>query len=265
MDGFAARLRNCAGPVAAWDRMFQSGMNTYAHLTRDDPSRIKSFLQRRRLRDAIGLVSEYRPARRIIDYGAADGEFCKLLTEQFPEADICCFEPAASLRSEAAGNLAGLGRITIIDSTASLENGSCDLLFCMEVLEHLPADTVERSILEMKRLLRPGGIAVVGVPIEIYVPALLKGFFRMTRRYGAFDARPGNVLRAGLGFPPQPRPVSEIEQGLPYHHEHLGFDHRSLGKLLRREFSLVRTMGSPVGWLGSLLNSELYFVVRKGD
>ena len=240
-------------------------MNTYADLTRNDPSRIKSFLQRRRLRDAIGLVSEVAPPRCILDYGAADGEFCKLLAAQFPESSIWCYEPAATLRSEALANLAGIDRITIVDSTSSMPGGSCDLLFCLEVLEHLPSESVDRSILEIRRLLRAGGLAVIGVPIEIYVPALLKGFFRMTRRYGAFDARAGNVLRAGLGFPPPSRPISELENGLPYHHDHLGFDHRALGKLLRREFTVLRTAGSPVSWLGALLNSELYFVVRKDD
>ena len=237
-------------------------MTTYADLTRNDPSRLKSFLQRRRLRDALGLVSSVPAPRTIIDYGAADGEFCKLLGEQFPGSEIWCYEPSASLRAEAAGNLAGRERIRVVASVASISKGSCDLLFCMEVLEHLPPAAVEQSILEMKSLLKPGALAVIGVPIEIFIPALLKGVFRMARRFGAFDARPANVLRASVGFPPQLRPVAEIESGFPYHHEHMGFDHRSLGRLLRREFTVVRTVGSPVSWLGALLNSELYFLVR---
>jgi len=238
-------------------------MNSYADLTRNDPSRVKSFLQRRRLRDAIRLGSDYAKARRIVDYGAADGEFCKLLAAQFPDATIWCFEPAASLRSEAVENLRAVDRVAVVDSVSSIPSGSCDLLFCMEVLEHLPPEGVEKSIEQIRRLLQTGGVAVIGVPIEIHGSALLKGFFRMGRRYGAFDARPGNILRASAGFPPPSRPMSELESGLPWHHEHLGFDHRPLGKRLRREFTLVRTAGSPVRWLGAFLNSELYFVVRK--
>src|SRR5262245_47898349 len=101
-------------------------MTSYADLTRDDPSRIKSFLQRRRLRDALGLVSGCHQARTIVDYGAADGEFCKLLTAQFRESTIWCYEPAEGLRSEAVRNLAGLDHITIIESTAPISSETCD-------------------------------------------------------------------------------------------------------------------------------------------
>jgi SAM-dependent methyltransferase len=243
--------------------MVVAPMKSYADLTRNDPSRFKSFLQRRRLRDAIRLGSEVANARRVVDYGAADGEFCKLLAAQFPDSRIWCFEPCAALRSEAVENLRAVDRVSVVDSVSSIASGSCDLLFCMEVLEHLPPEGVEQTIAQIRRLLQTGGIAVIGVPIEIHGSALLKGFFRMTRRYGAFDARPGNILRASAGFPPPSRPISELESGLPYHHEHLGFDHRPLRERLRREFTLVRTAGSPVRWLGALLNSELYFVVRK--
>jgi hypothetical protein len=101
----------------------------------------------------------------------------------------------------------------------------------------------------------------VGVPNELFIPALIKGLFRMTRRYGSFDARPGNVLRAVLGRPPKRRPVREITPGLPYHFHHMGFDHRKLRIKLSKTFEIARQFASPVG--GELLGTEIYLVLRK--
>jgi hypothetical protein len=103
----------------------------------------------------------------------------------------------------------------------------------------------------------------VGVPNELFFPALIKGLFRMTRRYGSFDARPGNVLRAVLGRPPKRRPVREITPGLPYHFHHTGFDHRKLRIKLSKTFEIARQFASPVG--GELLGTEIYFILRKRD
>ena len=117
------------------------------------------------------------------------------------------------------------------------------------------------ALAKIQHLLKDGGTFFVGVPNELFVPALVKGLFRVTRRYGAFDARFGNVFRAAIGRPPQRRPVKEIASGLPYHFHHLGFDHRKLRVLLSGTFDLVRQFGSPTGI--NLLDSEIYFVLKK--
>ena len=85
----------------------------------------------------------------------------------------------------------------------------------------------------------------------------------MTRRYGAHDARFGNVLRAAIGRPPAGRPVRRISRGLPYHFHHLGFDHRKLRVLIRGTFDPVREFGSPV--TSELIGTEVYLVARKRE
>ena len=97
----------------------------------------------------------------------------------------------------------------------------------------------------------------------MYVMALLKGAFRTVRRYGAYDARPGNVLRAAAGRPPVDRPRRRVGPGLPYHPHHVGFDHRRLRARLCETFEMVRSFGSPFGKAGELANSEIIFVLRK--
>ena len=51
---------------------------------------------------------------------------------------------------------------------------SFDLVFCHHVIEHVPA--VDRALAEVRRILRPGGIAVIGTPNEG------AGFWRLAYR-----------------------------------------------------------------------------------
>jgi hypothetical protein len=85
----------------------------------------------------------------------------------------------------------------------------------------------------------------------------------MGRRYGEFDAQPGNVVRAALGRPPVERPVLEIAAGLPYHPHHLGFDHRHLERELSECFVVVERWFSPLRFGGPSLNTEVYLLLRK--
>jgi SAM-dependent methyltransferase len=237
---------------------------SYAHLTRNDRNPLKRFLQRRRLQDALALLPPLRAGATIVDFGAGDGETCKHLATRFPGARIVCYEPCQALRAEAIVNLRGVPHAAMAATVDALPRGGCDLVLCTEVFEHLPPEQTEESLRTIHSLLRPEAAALIGVPLEVFLPALLKGVFRMTRRWGQFDARPLNILRATIGRPPCDRPLSEIAFGLPYHFHHLGFDHRRLRRQLEARFTLERVAGSPLPALGSLLNSEIYFVVSKG-
>ncbi len=236
---------------------------TYAEITREDPSALKRFVQRRRYRDAAALLPENARVRRLADFGAADGEFSKTLARRFPQAAIFCYEPSAEFRAEAEQNLVGLRTVQILAETQSLPSESLDAVFCLEVLEHLPPAQSEEVLRELHRLLAPGGLAIIGVPIEVGPPALAKGIFRMTRRCGAFDATPANILRAAFGRPPTDRPLAEIPSGPPYYSHHLGFDHRQVRSALQLRFRLLRSVPSPFPWLGPSWNSEIHFLAEK--
>jgi SAM-dependent methyltransferase len=236
---------------------------SYAKLTRYDRNPLKRFLQRRRLRDARSLVPPCRDGHTIVDFGGGDGETCKHLAASFPRASFLCYEPCQALREEAIENLRGIPNAAVAAELHDLLYGQCDLVLCMEVFEHLPPEQTEASLSTIHHLLRPGGTALIGVPLEVFVPALLKGAFRLTRRWGQFDARPLNILRAAIGRPAQERPLSEIAPGLPYHFHHLGFDHRRLRRQLEARFTLQVVAGSPFPVFGPYFNSEIYYLVRK--
>jgi SAM-dependent methyltransferase len=235
----------------------------YAEYTFCDSNPIKRFVQRRRLLDALSCAEGRYSSGTIVDFGGGNGEFCKLLAERFMGANIICYEPCSWLREEAQENLADRKNVAVVPSFDTLPKGQCSLLFCNEVFEHFPPQETEEAIRQIKELLRADGIAVIGVPIEIYLPALFKGWFRMSRRYGRYDARPSTVYRAFLGFPQRDRPIGDMGPGLRFHIPHTGFDHRILRKRLQRDFTLIRTKSSPIWWLGALFNNEIFFVLQN--
>lgn len=231
---------------------------TYAEKTTGDPNPIKRWLQRRRFVEAVSAVpvSGLRGSR-VLDYGAGNGELAKYLAERAPDCDYWAFEPDSERNAEARENLAGLP-VKFVTDVSGLPPEGFGFLFCLEVFEHLPEAETCAALDDIARLLCRDGRAVIGVPHELYLPAVLKGVFRMTRRLGDFDARPANILRAALGRPPEARPLS----GRYYPH-HLGFDHRVLEERLSARFRVVRKWFSPAPPLGPFLNSEIYFCLGK--
>jgi SAM-dependent methyltransferase len=235
---------------------------SYAALTRDDPNPLKRAVQGRRLADALRLARDLSPGL-VVDYGGGDGALCRSAAVLWPQARLICFEPAPQLAAEARTLLAGVARAEVQEAEAALPAASADLVFCTEVFEHLPPAETDRALDEIARILKPGGRAVIGVPVEIGPPALAKGVFRALRRPGEFDARPGTVLQALAGRPPRPRPLAEISAGRAYYPHHAGFDHRPLVGEISRRFDLERCAGSPFPALPAWLNSELYVRAQR--
>jgi len=69
---------------------------------------------------------------------------------------------------------------------------SVDYFICFHVLEHIPEE--QQALAGIRRILKPGGVAVIQVPVDWHVPA--------TREYPAPDPRDvGHVRRHGADFP----------------------------------------------------------------
>jgi SAM-dependent methyltransferase len=240
-------------------------MNNYANITFNDKNSIKRWLQKKRLKDAISILTKIKdPSKmKILDFGAGNGELCRFVADDisFADAEIVCYEPAATLFQEACQNLARFN-IPCCSNVIDIPHKQFNVIFCLEVFEHLPAKQTLDVITTINNLLSDNGLVIIGVPHELYLPALFKGLFRMTRRLNGFDTNWKNILQCTLGFPPKERPVGKIDS-LPYHFEHLGFDYRNFKALLQQYFLLLNVFFSPVKYLGPLVNSEVYFVLKK--
>jgi SAM-dependent methyltransferase len=237
---------------------------SYANLTFADRNPVKRWLQRQRLVTAAALAGRrLKAAQAVCDFGAGNGELCKLLSERYQSAKLICYEPAPDLLAEARENLKSVSRVEFCRDVHDIERGALDLVLCLEVFEHLPPEETVEALRTISAMLKPGGTIVIGVPVEVGLPALYKGIFRMSRRYGAFDATPRNIAISFLGRPPQNRPISEIAPGLRFHFYHLGFDFRSFKRLLEQHFESIDAYASPVAALGTWLMPEVYFVGAK--
>jgi SAM-dependent methyltransferase len=199
----------------------------------------------------------------VLDFGAGNGELCKLIALRFPKAKIVCYEPTPHLMEEARENLTDSPQVQFCTDVAEIADGSVELIFCLEVFEHLPKAQTEDALRQFNRLLSSDGSSVIGVPIEIGIPALYRGIFRMSRRFGAFDASIKNILLAALCSPPKERPVRDIAPGFAFYPTHMGFDHRDLQTLLRERFRLQKVIAGPFSIFGVWLNSEVNFFVTK--
>jgi len=235
----------------------------YADITIRDPNPVKRWFQRRRFSDALAVLTGSRTSDRvrILDFGAGDGELIRQMANVASIAVV--YEPTPSLMAQAKEKLSGLDSVVFADNLDSVKSGIFDYVFCLEVFEHLPGKETVEAIAEIHRILKPDGVAVVSVPHELFLPSLLKGFFRMCRRYGDFDASPNNIFAASLGRPPSRRPIAEISPGFSYHFHHLGFDYRALERILQEYFQLTKKWFSPFPVFGAVLNSEVYFLLKK--
>lgn len=251
------------GPVdsgQAHDAPMEPVETPYADKTFGDKNPLKRAFQRQRLRDALQLARRVPEPSVILDFGAGNGELCRWLSRAYPRARLVCYEPHPGLLEQARAN-AGDG-VTYLSQPDQLDGLRADLVFCLEVFEHLPPTELQAAIAQIRGALAPRGRVVAGVPVETGLPALYKGVFRMTRRWGVFDARPMAVLAAAFHRPPTPRPEVELYPGARYHLHHLGFDHRRLERFLECDFIVEARVAGPLPWVGGWLNSEVSWLLR---
>src|SRR4051794_27974256 len=107
------------------------------------------------------LVDAARPGERVLDLGCGAGRFVAALRDA--GADPVGVELADAALDRARRNVPGADfRRLTDDGEIPLEDGSVDLVWCSEVLEHV-LDTA-RLLSEARRVLRTGGRLLVTTP-----------------------------------------------------------------------------------------------------
>jgi ubiquinone/menaquinone biosynthesis C-methylase UbiE len=126
------------------------------------------------------LLGEVRPGERVLDLGCGAGRFVAALREAGAEPVGVELAEAALDRARANAPGADL-RLVADDGSLPLEHASVDLVWCSEVLEHVP-DTAH-LLLEVRRVLRPGGRLLVTVPDHPRVWTTLKALTRFEAHF----------------------------------------------------------------------------------
>jgi 2-polyprenyl-3-methyl-5-hydroxy-6-metoxy-1,4-benzoquinol methylase len=235
---------------------------------------IVAWSHRRRFALARELASA-AAGGALLDYGCGDGTFIALAHDQFRETtgtDVDVEQLRdCSRRLSAVEDV----RFAAIDELSDDGfTGYFDAVMCMEVLEHCPVDVQPTVLADLARLVRPHGIVVISVPIEIGPTLALKQAVRAAAASGLVEYRSreryriSEFMRMLLA-----RDTSQIERRATIsinahgdtvrYHGHKGFNWRMLARVIERTFVVERRLYSPLPLTGSWLNSQVWFVCRK--
>jgi 2-polyprenyl-3-methyl-5-hydroxy-6-metoxy-1,4-benzoquinol methylase len=233
------------------------------------PSRVVAWSHGSRFRLAARLASA-GAGGKLLDYGCGDGTFMALTQGTFTEAvgaDIDA-EQLAECRRRLA-DLGGLVFVRTVDLHGPQHEHAYGIVTCMEVLEHCVDAERVRVLDHLRGLIAAGGRLVISVPIEIGPALAGKQFFRAVaawRGHGDYQYRetysPRELLAATLARPDLVRAhhIVETPAGRIDYCGHKGFDWRILEREIRERFVVERRLFTPLGPLGPLLNSQVWFV-----
>ncbi len=221
----------------------------YSRQTLDTANPVARYAHRQRHRLSLDrAAAEVPDGGTVLDYGCGEGTFLNALAEARPDVTLLGYDPESGHVPD---------RYTLVEDMAAVGDGSVDLLCCFETLEHLYDPEIAGFAADAARVLRPGGLLLVSVPVIGGPPLLLKELNRSVMFRRRSDYRAGELLAASFAGRPAPRPEN-------IRVTHKGFDHRTvLGKL--DGFAVADTACSPFPGLPWWLNSQAFSLLRRGD
>jgi O-antigen chain-terminating methyltransferase len=118
----------------------------------------------------------FRDASPVVDLGCGRGEFLELAgrhglavhgVDTDPESVRRCRDIDLDAREE-----------NLFDHIAGMESESVGGVFCSQVVEHLPPETIPVLLEQIARVLRPGGVAVLETPNPASFATHVQSFWR---------------------------------------------------------------------------------------
>jgi SAM-dependent methyltransferase len=210
---------------------------------------------------------------RLLDYGCGDGTFLALVSDLFPRA--VGVDVAPGQLEDCARRFGGVPNVSFLlsdDLMDPSQQGRYDLIMCMEVLEHCPDDIQIVVLDRIHRVAAPGATLVVSVPIEIGPPLVAKQCARAAAALGGLSEYatrerygPTELVRMLFADEHTAIPREEYRGGADGPSRftgHTGFNWRRLQRVVSERFAIERRLFSPMPLLGSLLNSQVWFVCR---
>lgn len=160
----------------------------------------------------IALAARHVPLRRsrVLDYGCGPGFLLERLLRRGIQAAGLEFSPEAVARArQRCQGQPAFGGITLAETVPSpLPAGAADVVFLVEVLEHLPDGYLDATVADVGRVLRPGGWVVASTPHDEDIESAKTvcpdcgSIFHPWQHVRSFTARTLERVFAGHGFEP---------------------------------------------------------------
>jgi 2-polyprenyl-3-methyl-5-hydroxy-6-metoxy-1,4-benzoquinol methylase len=212
----------------------------------------------------------------LLDYGCGDGTFVAMAHDLFRETVATDIDVEQLRDCRARLNALSHIRFASIEALREADFHACfDAVVCMEVLEHCPADIQPQVLADLDRAVRPHGVVVISVPIEIGATLAVKQLVRATAAATGLAEYSGReryqlsefmrmLLAGDMSQIERPVSTARTADGATVRfHGHKGFNWRILARLIERTFVVERRLYSPLPLIGSWLNSQVWFVCRK--
>jgi len=139
------------------------------------------YLFRRRVEMVFGLLPD-RTWDRALDAGTGVGYLLPTLSKIAREVDAVDLSPVVKY-TQAMLDKRGVRNVRLQQADLlhlPFEDGSFDLVVCLSVIEHIPEPAVVFA--EVARVLRGGGIAIFGYPLEHALLRFFEKLIRLERR-----------------------------------------------------------------------------------
>jgi cyclopropane fatty-acyl-phospholipid synthase-like methyltransferase len=176
------------------EEYFLNACEGYAEFTETQGERLS-----RRLSAAFA-VAEVRPGMRVLDVGCGRGEILRHCARLGADAFGVDYAPVAvDLAARAvAGERGAAGKTGVAQSDAKalpFPSESFDRALMFDVVEHLYPWELERSLAEVRRVLRPGGAFIVHTAPNVWYDRYAYPLVRLVR----------TALGQGQAYPKNPR------------------------------------------------------------
>ncbi|MBT7543112.1 MAG: class I SAM-dependent methyltransferase [Gammaproteobacteria bacterium] len=232
----------------------------YSNLTNFNKNFIKKFTHNTRFNVAQKILRNHTGDNisNVLDYGTGDGEFLKLLNKNFIDLkDISAYEPLVERYDEVSSNTFNYNNIFVYKDIKEIEK-KFDAIFCMEVFEHLNEKMSLEALSNISSLMKSNSILIVSVPIETGLGGFLKNLVRIVIRQTHSGTNLKNLFKIFFGF------KINRNTNVDFISSHIGFSHNDLLKLIKKVgFNIIKKTYSPFPFFGSLLNSQIFLVLKK--
>jgi ubiquinone/menaquinone biosynthesis C-methylase UbiE len=221
---------------------------SYNKYTYDSKNILARFAHRTRFKKSVDLIP-IKLGLSVLDYGSGDQKFLNTLQEKYEKFGLKLygFEP---FMSPIEDNV-----INTVKDLSLISKADFDIITCFEVLEHFNAQKQEEAIQKMISLLnKKSGFLIISVPIEIGFPSLIKNIRRaLSSESDVYSFK--NILKSIFSIPiPEHRTKDEYLS-------HMGFNHKNLEKIIKKNGTILSKNFSPIGFLGSNLNSQVFYKI----